>query len=187
MHDAIVAGLQPRRRSLPEVDRPRRLLDAVRAALGVRAACGAHEAYAQRLLAASCLSFERVDPSDPAQRFRPPAFAARRTLGFGYLSWVARHGDGRHGRSLGQRAPCRARRRAAPGSPRPARTCLGRRRERRVPVCRLPDSAFIGPHPCHAPGERTVDQLVTFVDLSPVFALRRGSERAARGRDRRAR
>ena len=32
-----------------------------------------------------------------------------------------------------------------------------------------------------------VDQLVTFVDLSPVFALRAASQRAARGRDRRAR
>ena len=35
-----------------------------------------------------------------------------------------------------------------------------------------PGRAFIDPHACHVPGEREVDQLVTFVDLSPVFALR---------------
>jgi hypothetical protein len=35
-----------------------------------------------------------------------------------------------------------------------------------------PGRAFIDPHPCHVPGEREVDQLITFVDLSPVFALR---------------
>jgi hypothetical protein len=33
--------------------------------------------------------------------------------------------------------------------------------------------AFVGPFACHAPGERPVDHLVTFVDFSPVFALRR--------------
>ena len=35
-----------------------------------------------------------------------------------------------------------------------------------------PGRAFVGPHSCHAPGERAVDQLVTFVDFSPVLALR---------------
>ena len=35
-----------------------------------------------------------------------------------------------------------------------------------------PGQAFVEPHPCHAPGERPVDQLTTFVDLSPLLVLR---------------
>jgi hypothetical protein len=169
VHDAIVHGYNETSK-LPEVDRTGRLLDAVRAALA-SAGLLAHEAYAQRLLAASCLSFEAIDPSDPAQRFRPPAFAARRTLGFGCLSWVARtassdtvdlwvtaHHVGIDGVPL-QDLLNRLERAWGTGEvvafppPSPAR-------------------AFIDPHPCHAPGEREVDQLVAFVDLTPVFALR---------------
>ena len=169
MHDAVVQGYN-RTSQLLEVDRPGRLLDAVRAALA-SAGLRAHDGYAQRLLAASCLSFEPIDPADPAQRFRPPAFAARRTLGFGYLSWVARtgaagtvdlwvsaHHVGLDGVPL-QDLLDRLERAWGAGEivafPPPA-----------------PGRAFIDPHPCHAPGEREVDQLVTFVDLSPVFALR---------------
>ena len=170
VHDAIVRGYN-RTSQLPEVVRPARLLDAVRVAL-VSAGLRAHEAYAQRLLAASCLSFAPIDPFDPAQRFRPPAFAARRALGFGYLSWVARtgasdtvdlwvsaHHVGLDGVPL-QDLLDRLERRWGAGEivafPLPA-----------------PGRAFIDPHPCHVPGEREVDQLVTFVDLSPVFALRK--------------
>jgi hypothetical protein len=167
VHDAIVQAYN-RTSQLAEIVRPGALLDGVRAALE---SAGADEAYAQRLLAGSCLSFESVDPSDPAQRFRPPAFAARRSLGFGYLSWVARSGAantvdlwvsahhvGLDGVPL-QDLLDRLERRWGAGDivtfPAPA-----------------PGRAFIEPHPCHAPGEREVDQLVTFVDLSPVFALR---------------
>ena len=169
VHDAVVQGYN-RTSRLPEVDRPERLVDAVRAAL-TSAGLRAHETYARRLLAASCLSFERIDPADPAERFRPPAFAARRTLGFGYLAWVARAGGsgtvdlwvsahhvGLDGVPL-QELLDRLERTWGAGDivafPAPV---AGR--------------AFIDPHPCHAPGERAVDQLVTFVDLSPVFALR---------------
>jgi hypothetical protein len=170
VHDAIVQGYN-RTSKLPEVDRPGGLLDAVRVALR-SAGLRAHEAYAQRLLAATCLSFELIDPSDPAQRFRPPAFAARRALGLGYLSWVARTGTasdtvdlwvsahhvGLDGVPL-QELLDRLERAWGAGEvvsyPPPA-----------------PGRAFIDPHPCHVPGEREVDQLVTFVDLSPVFALR---------------
>jgi hypothetical protein len=171
VHDAIVQGYN-KTSTLLEVDRPERLLDGVRAGLtsaGVRAYTG----YAQRLVAASCLSFEPIDPADPAQRFRPPPFAARRTLGFGYLSWVARagasdtldlwasaHHVGLDGVPL-QELLDRLERTWGAGEivafPAPA-----------------PGRAFIDPHPCHAPGEREVDQLVTFVDLAPVFALREG-------------
>ena len=169
VHDAIVQGYN-RTSGLLEVNRPERLLDAVRAAL-TSAGLRAYEPYAQRLVAASCLSFERIDPSDPAQRFRPPAFAARRTLGFGYLSWVARvgasgtvdlwvsaHHVGLDGVPL-QELLDRLERSWGAGDivafPSPA-----------------PGRAFIDAHPCHTPGEREVDQLVTFVDLSPLFALR---------------
>ena len=173
VHDAIVRGYN-RTSQLLEVERPGRLLNDVRASLrsGGSAAWQDQEAYARRLLAGCCLTFESIDASDPAQRFRPPPFAARRTLGFGYLSWVARagvepgtidlwvsaHHVGLDGVALQdlldrlERAWGQGERVAFP-----------------VPA---PGRAFIEPHPCHVPGERAVDQLITFVDLSPVFALR---------------
>jgi len=169
VHGAIVHGYNETSQ-LPEVVRPGRLLDAVQVAVA-SAGLRAYEAYAQRLLDASCLSFESIDPADPAQRFRPPMFAARRTLGFGYLSWVARAGapdttdlwvsahhvglDGVPLQDLLDRLEHAWGTREAVTFPPPA-----------------PGRAFIDPHACHAPGEREVDQLVTFVDLSPVFALR---------------
>lgn len=169
VHDAIVQGYN-KTSTLLEVDRPERLLDGVRAALK-SAGLSAYTGYAQRLVAASCLSFEAIDPADPVQRFRPPAFAARRTLGFGYLSWVARAGasdtvdlwvsahhvglDGVPLQELLDRLELTWGAGEIVAFPAPA-----------------PGRAFIDPHPCHTPGERAVDQLVTFVDLSPVFALR---------------
>jgi len=169
VHDTIIRGYNDTSKAI-EVDRPGRLLNKVRDALA-SVALQTYETYALRLLTASCLSFERIDPSDPAQRFRPPAFAARRTLGFGYLSWVARAGTsgtidlwvsahhvGLDGVPL-QELLDRLERTWGTGDsvafPAPA-----------------PGRAFIDPHPCHAVGERAIDQLVTFVDLSPVFALR---------------
>jgi hypothetical protein len=169
VHDAIVQGYNGTSKLL-EVDRPGRLLEAVRAALA-SAGLLAQEAYAQRLLAASCLSFEAVDPSDPAQRFRPPAFAARRTLGFGHLSWVARTGA-----SDAVDLWVSAHHVGIDGVP---LQDLLIRLERAWGAADIvafplpaPGRAFIDPHPCHVPGEREVDQLVAFVDLTPVFALR---------------
>ena len=169
VHAAIVKVYNETSRA-PEVERPGSLLKGVRAALA-SSGLQAYESYAQRLLAASCLSFERMDSSDPVQRFRPPAFAQRRGLGFGHLSWVARaaaagtadlwvsaHHVGLDGVPL-QDLLGRLERSWGTGEtvafPSPA-----------------PGRAFIEAHPCHAPGERAVDQLVTFVDLSPLFALR---------------
>ena len=169
VHDAIVKAYNETSPE-PEVDRPGRLLTRVRAALASSGLQG-YERYAQRLLAASCLSFEEIDPSDAVRRFRPPAFARKRGLGFGHLSWIVRpaaagtadvwvsaHHVGLDGV--------------------PLQDLLGRLErawgagETVAFPAPVPGRAFVEAHPCHAPGERAVDQLVTFVDLSPLFALR---------------
>ncbi len=175
VHRAIVAAYN-RTSRLPEVQRPLMLLqDVLRAWRSGAASWGSDSAqrYVQRLLAACCVSFEPREFGDPELRFTPPAFAARRTLGFGYLSWVARpdadrgsvdlwvsaHHVGLDGvplqdllerleRSWGSAGPVMFPRPGAGGT-------------------------FVEPHPCHAPHEREVDQLIAFVDLSPVLALRR--------------
>jgi hypothetical protein len=169
VHETIVKAYNDTSQAA-EVKRPGRLLKGVQAAL---AASGlqAHEPYAQRLLAASCLSFERIDPWDPVERFRPPAFAQRRGLGFGHLSWVARAAG-----SDTADVWVSAHHVGLDGVP--LQDMLGRL-ERAWGADEMvafpspaPGRAFIEAHPCHAPGERAVDQLVTFVDLSPLFALR---------------
>jgi hypothetical protein len=183
VHGAIVEAYN-RTSGLPEVERPGRLSETVRAATGaVGASAGVEiaQAYATRLLGASCLSFDQRDLSDPVQRFCPPPFAARRTLGFGYLSciarsnsalglvdlWVSAHHVGLDGVPLQD---------------------LLERLEREWGVGESvtfptaePGRAFVGPHACHAPGEREVDQLVTFVDFSPVLALRQDLNRRFSG------
>jgi hypothetical protein len=174
VHRAIVEAYN-QTTPLPEIDRPRILAEKVRAALGSPGATTgvqAAEAYAHRLLAACCLSFEHRDLTDSAQRYCPPNFAARRTLGSGHLScvarpdyhrasvdlWVSAHHVGLDGVPLQD---------------------LLERLEREWGVTETvtfppaaPGQTFAGPHPCHAPGERPVDQLTTFVDLSPILALR---------------
>jgi hypothetical protein len=172
VHGAIVSAYN-RTSRLPEVERPRRLREEVRAARAASRLSDAAQAYADRLLSACCLSFERRDLSDPAQRFCPPVFATRRTLGFGYLScvarpdtglgtvdlWVSAHHVGLDGVPLQDLLEQLERAWGTAGTVAfPPAT---------------PGRAFIGPHSCHAPGERPVDQLVTFVDLSPLLALRR--------------
>jgi hypothetical protein len=151
------------------VERPRRLLDDVR---GSALPDGA-DAYLKRLLSACCLSFERRDLSDPAQRFAPPAFAARRTLGFGYLSCVARTNTANRSVDLW----VSAHHVGLDGVP---LQDLLERLERAWGTAETvafppaaPGRAFVAPQPCHAPGERQVDQLITFVDLSPLLGLRR--------------
>ena len=154
---------------LTEIERPRKLLEEVNARIEAQA----ERSYAQRLLAACCLSFEKRDLSDPVQRFCPPRFASRRTLGFGYLSWIARSNadassvdlwvsahhvglDGVPLQDLLERLERAWGKAEDVAFPRPSA-----------------GNAFAGPHPCHAPGERPVDYLTTFVDLAPVLALRR--------------
>jgi hypothetical protein len=174
VHQAIVSAYT-RTAGLPEVERPRALLGGVSDAL---AASGTDdrreaEAYARRLLAACCLSFEERDLENPAQRFCPPAFSARRTLGFGYLSivarpdarrglvdvWASAHHVGLDGVPL---QDLLSRLERAWGMAGPVVFPAGE-----------PGRAFIDAHACHAPGERQVRQLIAFVDLSPVLEVRR--------------
>ena len=174
VHHAIIQAYNETSR-LPEVERPLKLADRVRSAVGVSVigeGVKAAQAYARRVLGACCLSFERRDLTDPARRFCPPNFATRRTLGSGHLSciartnaergsvdlWVSAHHVGLDGVPLQE---------------------LLDRLERDWGVTESvafppagPGQTFAGPHPCHAPGERPVDQLTTFVDLSPILALR---------------
>lgn len=169
VHVTIVAAYN-RTVQFPEVTRTRRLLAEVRAALG-----SSSEAlrYAERLLSASCLSFEEVDWSDTQRRFRPPAFSRRRTLGFGYLSWIARpnHASGSVDLWVS------AHHVGLDGVP--LQDLLTRLEktwgaaERVLFPAATDGSAFHGPEGCHAPGERRVDHLLTFVDFSAVISLRR--------------
>ena len=95
VHDAIVQGYNSTSK-LREVDRPGRLLGAVRAALR-SAGLRAHEAYAQRLLAASCLSFESsirpIRPSASGHRHSRRGGRSVSVACRGWLDWRAvRHG-----------------------------------------------------------------------------------------------
>ena len=165
VHEAVIAAYNKTGR-LPEIQRPQQLLEQIRRVLG---SAGDGQAYASRILSACCLSFELLETSD---RFCPPDFVSRRTLGFGYLSCVAR-ADGDSGvidlwvsaHHVGLDGV-------------PLQDLLGRleRAWGTEPVT-FPavhsGSAFPDPRACHAPGERAVDQLVGFVDLSPIVVLRR--------------
>jgi hypothetical protein len=159
VHRAIVAAYN-RTRQLPEIERTRALANAV------------DGAYARRLLSACCLSFETIDHSDPAARFQPPEFRARRTLGFGVLSvvmrpaanrrtvdvWMSAHHVGLDGVPLQDLLTGLEQ---AWGVPQP-------------PVFPAPNhhEPFMLPRLCSCPGERDVDEMLMFVDLSPVLALR---------------
>ena len=163
VHEAVVTAYNATVR-LPEVRRPQRLLDTASALVGPGADV---DAYVARILSACCRSFERFDPSS---RFCPPDFASRRTLGFGYLSWVAR--------------PAREERVDLWVSAHhvgldgvPLQDLIGRLErawgQETVLFPGAGTAAFHGPHACHAPGERAVDHLCGFVDLTPLMELRR--------------
>lgn len=174
VHDAVVVGYN-RTRQLPEIDRPAALLRAVLTALttaGARGPAPELETYARRLLSSCVLSFETVDLSNPAERFRPPDFCARRTLGYGFLSvvmrpdladtavdvWVSAHHVGLDGVPLQElvsgleRAWGLARNVVFPSADR--------------------DRPFMDVRACSVPGERDVRELLTFVDFSPLWRLR---------------
>jgi hypothetical protein len=173
VHAAIVAAYN-RTIGQAEAVRARRLVAALRAAIEHGDAARRQDAlrYADRLLAASCLSFEEPSGVDEA-RFRPPAFASRRGLGHGYLSWIARTDAARGSVDLW----VSAHHVGLDGVP--LQDLLNRLESRWgvVEATAFPEarggSAFHGPEPCHVPGERPVDHLITFVDLSPLVGLRK--------------
>jgi hypothetical protein len=169
VHEVIVEAYN-RTTHLPEVARARHLAAVVLEGLGDAAEA---RRYANRLLRAACLSFERVEPADPVQRFSPPSFASRRSLGYGHLSWIARPDAGRGMVDLW----VSAHHVGLDGVPLQdmlsrLETAWGIGDPPRYPAPSH-GTAFFGPVPCHGPGERPLDQLVTFVDLSPVVRLRR--------------
>jgi hypothetical protein len=169
VHAAVVASYN-RTRELPEVERPAALLrdvERVSAAAG-----GGAMAYARRLLSACCVSFEALDPVAASRRFHPPEFRVRRGLGFGCLTivlragsdrgsvdiWVSAHHVGLDGVPLQDLVSALER-------------TWGTAEEIRFPA---PDSdrPFMAARACSMPGERDVEEIVTFVDFSPVLALR---------------
>ena len=164
VHSAVIEAYNQTAR-LAEVERAGRLLDEMRARVPAE-----NQPYAVRILSACCLSFEASDISD---RFSPPPFLERRTLGLGYLSWIIRTLPGDEAVDLW----VSAHHVGLDGVP--LQDLLGQLERAwgtAAPVVFPPagsGTAFSGPRPCHVPGERPVDLLTAFVDLSPVLALRR--------------
>jgi hypothetical protein len=165
VHAAIIDAYN-RTSRLPERERTNHLRDEVCSNVSTE-----DRGYALRILAAACLSFEPGDTGRPVLRFSPPSFRDRRTLGFGYLSWVARPvaADGTVDLWVS------AHHVGLDGVP--LQECLGRLTgawgTATLITFPVPGTPPFGPHACHAPGERPVDHLTMFVDLSPVLSLRR--------------
>lgn len=174
VHQAVIAAYNATRH-LPEVERPLALKRAVMASAEMRAGAATAlelQAYAERLLSSCCLSFESLDVSDAARRFRPPEFHLRRTLGFGFLSvvmrvaprarttdvWMSAHHVGLDGVPLQELVSGLER-------------AWGTGEDVRFPAPDR-DRPFMEARGCSAPGERDVHELLTFVDFSPVLALR---------------
>jgi len=162
-------------RQLPEVQRPRALRRAVEASCALESnavAAAEMTRYAERLLTACCLSFESVDLTDPVRRFRPPEFHLRRTLGFGFLSvvmrlapeapavdvWMSAHHVGLDGVPLQELVTGLER-------------AWGRSESVLFPAPDR-DRPFMVARSCSVPGERKVEEMLAFLDLSPVIALR---------------
>ena len=174
VHRALVSAYN-RTRHLPEVQRTAVLPREVEAACASadQRAQRAMTAYARRLLSACCLSFETVALSAPSQRFRPPDFCTRRTLGFGFLSvvmrlapdaafvdvWMSAHHVGLDGVPLQELVSALER-------------AWGTAERATFPPADC-DRPFMAMRPCSVPGERDVHEMLAFVDFSPVFALRR--------------
>jgi hypothetical protein len=179
VHDAIVAAYN-HTRLLPERNRPTALRGMVASGWqtgqsGLAAA--AQRTYARRLLDAACLSFERTDPTDPVARFRPPLFHARRSLGFGFLTfvarpgvdidtvdiWVSAHHVGLDGVPLQELVSG-------------LEQAWGTAGDVAFPA---PDGTrpFMQPRVCSIDGERRVEETLAFVDFTPVLALRQALNR----------
>lgn len=174
VHEAVIAAYNATRH-LPEVQRPRALERAVETSRQLESdptTARGMNTYAERLLSSCCLSFESMDGSSPAHRFRPPEFHRRRPLGFGFLSvvmriaptgrtvdvWMNAHHVGLDGVPLQELIAGLER---AWGQGEPA-------------VFPAPDrdEPFMDARVCSMAGERDVDEMLAFVDFSPVLALR---------------
>ena len=163
VHETIVTAYN-RTRLLPERERPTALRTLVFAQADGRD-------YSRRLLDAACLSFERSDLGRLAERFRPPRFHARRGLGFGFLTfvmrpdlaadtvdvWVSAHHVGLDGVPLQELVSGLERAWGLGGVLYPAAD---------------PGEPFMDPRGCSIEGERAVDELLAFVDFTPVSSLR---------------
>jgi len=171
VHQSIVDAYN-RTRLLPEIRRPGSLRSAVDAAC-VAADRDARMAYARRLLSACCLSFEAVDLANIADRFRPPDFHVRRTLGFGFLSVVIRPGPDRQTADVWMSAHHVG----LDGVPlQELLSGLELAWELAAPPVFPPadeNRPFMEPRLCSGPGERQVHEILDFMDFSPVFALRK--------------
>lgn len=174
LHRSVVAAYN-QTKLLPEIDRTLRLRKEVEqacASIEDRHAQVEASRYAHRLLSACCLSFEDVTLADSTARFRPPDFRARRTLGFGFLNVVMRVAADRHSVDVW----CSAHHVGLDGVPL-QELVAGLERAWGVaqPVAFPPADngrAFMEPRRCSCSGERDVDEMLVFVDFSPVFALR---------------
>lgn len=162
-----------RTKQLPEASRPAALLKALIASLPSASTGASVHAYVHRLLQACCLSVETIDLSAPKQRFSPPQFSARRSLGFGYLSVVAR--PDRHGRAADLWFS--AHHVGLDGVPLQELVSRLERAWGTAEGVLFPTAGtgapFVEPRVCSAPGERRVDHLITFVDFTPIKALRK--------------
>ena len=171
---AAIVSAYNRTHRLPEVDRPLALRRVVDQQLG--SDDGGAIAFAHRLLAASCVSFEAVDEHDAAARFVPPRFHLRRPLGWGFLSfvirdhtpsgvdvWASAHHVGLDGVPLQELMSGLARAWGSSGAV-------------SFPPADV-DRAFMLPRACSVDRERAVDEMLAFVDFAPVTALRRALNR----------
>lgn len=156
---------------LPEERRPFALLNAVIAT--ARPEMAAAHAYLHRLLAACSVSVEAIDRSVPEQRFAPPQFCERRSLGFGYLSIVARPDPSGRTTDLW----FSAHHVGLDGVPLQELVSRLERAWGHAEAVVFPNAGtgapFVDPRACSAPGERQVDHLITFADFAPVRALRK--------------
>ena len=167
--DAVVAAYN-RTRGFPEVERPTALLRDVERQVGP--ADPACMTLARRLLAAACVSFEPIDAADTVARFTPPRFHARRSLGSGFLTCVIRHGQTQGDVDLWMSAHHVG----LDGVPlQELLSGLEREWGSTPPAFPPPDvdHPFLPPRACSIEGERPVDEMLCFADLSPVKDLRR--------------
>jgi hypothetical protein len=178
VHDAIVEGYNDTR-LLAEHNRPTALRRTVDSRWSSRSGASAvgQRAYSRRLLDAACLSFERTELTDPVARFRPPVFHARRSLGFGFLTfvvrpgvhadtvdlWVSAHHVGLDGVPLQELVSG-------------LEQAWGTAGEVAFPP---PNGTrpFMPPRGCSIDGERRVEETLAFVDFTPVSALRQALNR----------